>query len=324
MPTFADWVSLPENCSAERAVGRVADALRRERIRSALNPLVLHGPAGSGKSHLVHALIAHISPHAADRTIAVIAAREFVPPGDEPPPSVAEADLTIVEDLQHLPALAVERFTQLVDRCQARDHQLVTTSTVGPAQLTGLPNRLTTRLSSGLVVRLYPLSLDSRRIFLRERASRRGLNLSPDVLEWLANHLPGSGRQLDGAISRLATLTELSRAPLTVETIAEQFRAEADAGRPTVEHIAQRVGRYYRIDPEQLQSADRRRHALLPRQVSMYLARRLTPLSLQQIGAYFGGRDHSTVLHACRKVEDALTRDAALSGAVRQLQAEIG
>src|SRR4051794_14433529 len=102
MPTSADWVSLPENRSAERAVRRVADALRRDRVRPALNPLVLHGPAGSGKSHLVQTLIAHLSRMAPDRTIAVLAAREIVPPGDAPNPSPSDADLTIVEDLQHL------------------------------------------------------------------------------------------------------------------------------------------------------------------------------------------------------------------------------
>jgi chromosomal replication initiator protein len=91
-----------------------------------------------------------------------------------------------------------------------------------------------------------------------------------------------------------------------------------------VERIARRVGDYFRVAPNQLQTRRRSRDALLPRQVSMYLARRLTDLSLQQVGAYFGGRDHSTVLHACRKVEQALGRDVALSGAIRQLLAELG
>src|SRR3954463_10779284 len=127
MPTFADWVSLPENRSAERAVGRVCDTLCRERVRPALNPLVLPGPAGSGKSHLVHALVARLSADAADRTMTTLAAREFVPPGDDPAPSAAVADLTIVEDLQHLPGLAVETFARLVDRCRTRDRQLVVT-----------------------------------------------------------------------------------------------------------------------------------------------------------------------------------------------------
>ncbi|HYT93717.1 MAG TPA: helix-turn-helix domain-containing protein, partial [Gemmataceae bacterium] len=93
--------------------------------------------------------------------------------------------------------------------------------------------------------------------------------------------------------------------------------------RITVERIAERVGGYFRVEPAQLQSRRRYRGVLLPRQVGMYLARQLTGLSLEQIGAYFGGRDHSTVLHACRKVEQALDSDAALSGAVRQLHAEL-
>ena len=90
-----------------------------------------------------------------------------------------------------------------------------------------------------------------------------------------------------------------------------------------MERIAQRVGRYFQVEPRQLQSRARSRNALLPRQVGMYLARQLTELSLQQIGAYFGGRDHSTVLHACRKVEEAMAHDRTLSGAVRQLHADL-
>jgi chromosomal replication initiator protein len=90
-----------------------------------------------------------------------------------------------------------------------------------------------------------------------------------------------------------------------------------------VERIAQRVGRYFQVEPRQLQARSRARHTLLPRQIGMYLARQLTELSLHQIGAYFGGRDHSTVLHACRKVEKALAHDVRLSGAVRQLHADL-
>jgi chromosomal replication initiator protein len=108
-----------------------------------------------------------------------------------------------------------------------------------------------------------------------------------------------------------------------VEMLAEYFGVEAEANRPTVERIVQRVGRYFQVEPRQLQARSRARGTLLPRQIGMYLARQLTELSLQQIGAYFGGRDHSTVLHACRKVEKALACDARLSGAVRQLHADL-
>src|SRR5262249_23326357 len=112
------------------------------------------------------------------------------------------------------------------------------------------------------------------------------------------------------------------RAP-DLETVAAHFRDEADARRPTVERIVQRVGRYFQVEPQQMQSRCRSRQALLPRQGGMYLARRLTKPSPERSGASFGGRAHSTVLHACRKVEQALARDVSLSGAVRQLHADL-
>jgi chromosomal replication initiator protein len=185
------------------------------------------------------------------------------------------------------------------------------------------PGRLSTRLSAGLVVRLHPLSPSSRLVFLRDRIERRGQTVAAEVLEWLATHLPGSTRQLEAALGKLETLGRFSSIAITPETLAEHFREDVDAQRLTVESIAQRVGRYFRVKPDELQARGRGHHALVPRQVGMYLARRLTPLSLQEIGSYFGGRDHSTVLHACRKVEEAITHDAALSGAVHQLQADL-
>ena len=141
-------------------------------------------------------------------------------------------------------------------------------------------------------------------------------------MRWLSDHLAG-GRQLVGAIARLQTLVKLQRQPLDVAAVAAEFREQARTGDLTVRRIAERVGGYFRVEPDELQSRRRYRNALLPRQIGMYLARQLTELSLQQIGAYFGGRDHSTVLHACRKVEQALERDARLSGAVRQIHADL-
>jgi chromosomal replication initiator protein len=193
----------------------------------------------------------------------------------------------------------------------------------GPARLTWLPGRLTSRLASGLVVGLDPPSPAGRRTILGAFARQRDLSVSDAVLDWLAGQATGSFRELEGAATRLETLVRLQGGLLLLEDVQEQFQAESVARRPTVERIVQRVGRYYRIDPGQLQGPSRTRGVVLPRQVGMYLARRLTALSLEQIGAYFGGRDHSTVLHACRKVEEALDRDVSLSGAVRELHADL-
>jgi chromosomal replication initiator protein len=235
-----------------------------------------------------------------------------------------ESDLLILEDLQHLPPRSVDAVSRLLDYRLVRDRQTVVTASLGPGQLTELPRRLTGRLTVGLVVGLGPFSPMSRLTFLQARARRRQVTVDRTILAWLAEQVGGSARQLDGALGRVEALARmLGRAPTLLE-VQEQFQEEAQAARPSVERIIERVGRYFAVEPGQIRSRKRGRNALLPRQVGMYLARVLTPLSLQQIGAYFGGRDHSTVLHACRKVEQAMARDSSLSGAVRQLHADLG
>jgi chromosomal replication initiator protein len=319
-------VSSPENRSALAAVERVADCVCGRQTRRAVNPLFLHGPSGVGKTHLVAGLAARVAERGLGLSVVILTAGDF---DRDPEASTADfaaarqADLVAVEDVHRLSARAVEPVVQLLDRSLARQVQLVFTAAVGPAQLERLPARLTSRLASGLIVGVELLGRASRLEFLRDRVSRKGLKVDSAVLDWLAEHVGGSGRLLDGAVARLETLTRMHGGLLEVEAVAESFRTDADAREATVERIAQRVGRYFRVEARQLQGRDRSRQALLPRQVGMYLARRLTGLSLQQIGAYFGGRDHSTVLHACRKVEQALVDDLALSGAVRELQADL-
>lgn len=335
MQTWANWVALAENESARLAVERVADCVCGRGPRRTINPLFLYGPPGAGKSHLVSALLADVAQRSPDLQTALLSAGDFeallFAEGErEELKAARKADLLVIEDVQHLPARVEESFVHVLDRGLSRGQQLVCTAAAGPAQLEHLPIRLTSRMGSGLVVGLSVLSPDSRRVFLHDRIGRRGLYVAADVLAWLAENLTGSPRQLEGAVARLAELARLDIAPdlpgvgrLSVETLAEHFGVESSANRATVERIAQRVGRYFQVEPRQLQARSRTRGVLLPRQVGMYLARQLTELSLQQIGAYFGGRDHSTVLHACRKVEKALAHDVRLSGAVRQLHADL-
>jgi chromosomal replication initiator protein len=339
MQTFASWISLAENQAARLAVEQVGQSIGGQRSRQAINPLYLCGPTGTGKSHLVSALLAAVVQQAPDLRLSFLPARDLeglflsAPASENRDDDVEDlaaarrADLLVVEDLQHLSTRVVEAFVHLVDSGLRRQQQLVFTALSGPAELTHLPARLTSRLGSGLVVGLAPLGPSSRLTFLQQRAARRGID--PErlgglpVLAWLADHLPGSARQLDGALTRLEERTRLQERPPDWDQLLAEFQIEADRSRPTVERIAQRVGHYFQVQPRELKSRDRSRNTLLPRQVGMYLARQLTPLSLQQIGAYFGGRDHSTVLHACRKVELALRRDIHLSGAVRQLHADL-
>jgi chromosomal replication initiator protein len=323
MATFADWIELPENRSAHEALHCAAACVASRSPRRAVNPLFLHGPAGSGKSHLVAALLDHVSRSAPDRVLASLTAADFDPAAHDDSHPGGQADLIVVEDLHRLPPRAAERLVQTVDRALARQQQLVLTAAVGPGRLTALPARLTSRLASGLVVELPALLPAGRLVVLEQLAARRGLTIERPVLEWLATHVGGSVRQLDGALTRLAELRRLHGQAPDLEAIAAHFHDDDAAHRPTVERIVQRVGRHFQVAPSRIQSRLRRRDALLPRQVGMYLARQLTGLSLQEIGAFFGGRDHSTVLHACRKVEQALGEDLELSGVVRQLHADL-
>src|SRR5439155_20121085 len=157
---------------------------------------------------------------------------------------------------------------------------------------------------------------------LQDKGQRRQVAVRQEVLAWLAEHLSG-GRQLEGALVQLETLARLQPRPLDVATVAQHFQQLVQPNRLTVERIAQQVGSYFRIDPRHLQSRRRTLNVLLPRQIGMYLARQLTDLSLEEIGSHFGGRDHSTVLHACRKIQETLGCDLTVSGAVQQLRAEL-
>jgi chromosomal replication initiator protein len=334
--SFARFVTLPENRTGLTAVRELAHFFATDGTQPVANPLCLLGPTGSGKTHLVHALIRKITSRSPHLLVSMLAAHDFDLAGElwstagagESPDWLRTAkhnDLLVVEDLQHLAPRGSEPLVQLLDYRLARNRPVVLTARLSPQQLgKQLPARLTNRMAAGLVVALEPWQTSSRLLFLQDLAKRRHLSVRHEVLTWLARHFTGGGRMLEGALTRLEALSRLHSAPVDVGMVARHLGDEAAAARPTVERIAQRVGGFFQVEPRRLQSRRRSRHILWPRQVGMYLARRLTDLSLEQIGAYFGGRDHATVLHACRKVEETLQANEMMAGNVRQLQADLG
>jgi chromosomal replication initiator protein len=343
--SFARFITFPENQSALLAVQSLVENIRSGKLQRSPNPLFLHGPPGTGKTHLVTGLAKEFAgsggpgirlmgasdfrePLAPRVEKKKLATNEAAPISSSLLEEIQQCDLFILEDLQHLPLSAAETLVQIIDHRQAHQRPMVFTATMGPRHLAHrgvrFPSRLTSRLTAGLVVALEPLGVLSRQSYLEELAQRSQIALPRAIVQWLSRNLTGGGRQLEGAIGQLTTLNKVGRQPLDLKNVIAHFQVQVDAIRPTVERIACQVGGYFRIETRQLQSRRRYHNALLPRQISMYLSRQLTALSLQQIGAYFGGRDHSTVLHACHKVERAMKKDAVLFGAVRQIHAELG
>ncbi len=320
---LARLLVLPENRFALAALQDILAALAESRGNRLPNPLYLHGLASTGKTHLIQALAAELN--GLDIDVCMWTANDFAEKTDFT--DARDADLWVVEDLQHLPARFVATMIQLLDERCRQGAPTIVTAAQGPSGLRPrgavLPHRLTSRLAGGLVVGLAPLQTPSRRRLLDILSEEAKLQLTPEALAWLAKHLIGGARQMAGAVRQLKTLQALQEKPLALADICAHFRGQVEATASTVQHIAERVSGYFRVKPKLVISASRSRKILLPRQVSMFLARQLTGLSLEKIGSYFGGRDHKTVQHACKKVEQALRSDACLSGIVHQLRAEL-
>lgn len=321
---WSSFILLPENRSALRAMQHLAEELLTTGARSFPTPLLLHGMTGTGKSLLTDCLIRAITTQS-DCTAQVLPAREW----PEDTADLLSCDLIILEDFHHLPVRVAEAVCQILDRRRRYRRPTVITSAAGPAGLKPLPQRLTSRLSAGLVLGLEPVSTTSRRILLQGFAERRNLALSAEVIDWLIARTPGSGaRPLSGRIEQLARLAAGRTEPLDLPTVVQWFApdstGEAVAEPATLDWIVRRVSTLFAVSPDDVIGPSRVRSLAAARQLAMYLARDLTRASLPQIGRFFGNRDHTTVLHACRMVEAALTTDQKLSRTVRELKAELG
>lgn len=333
--TFETFIVGRSNALAHAAAMRVAEAAPGQPL--SFNPLFLHSPAGRGKSHLLNAISWRARQRIADRRVLYITAERFMYhfiaalKGRDTmafKDYFQAVDVLLIDDFQFLQGKTMQQefchtFNSLVDS----KRQVVVAADVPPSQLESIDQRMRSRLAGGLVVDIDAPELELRRQILKARladARRKdpSIDIPEEVVEFLANRITGAGRELEGALIRVVASQQLTKARLTVELAALAVRDLAhttEVVRVRIDDILQVIGRHYNVSRTDLLSPRRDRSIVRPRQVGMYLAKKLTSRSLPEIGKRFGGRDHSTVLHAVRKIEGMLGKDEALAREVSLL-----
>lgn len=330
--TFAHFVVGAGNVLACTAAQRMA-AIETPQF----SPLYLKAATGQGKTHLLHAMgHAYLQSHPRARIFYCSAERfmvEFVQALRqnqmlEFKSRLRGFDLLLVDDIQFIigKASAQEELLYTIDALLAEGKRLVFAADRAPQALDGVEPRLLSRLSMGLVADITPAEIDLRRAILEHRLARFAPNpasghVPADVIEFLARTINRNVRELVGGLNKLIAYAQLTGQAVSLQLAEEQLTdiLSANRKRITIDEIQRTVCQFYRVDRSEMSSKRRNRAVVRPRQVAMYLSKVLTPRSYPEIGRKFGGRDHSTVIHAVRLIEDLRTRDADMDGDVRSL-----
>lgn len=306
------------------------------------NPLMLHAQVGLGKTHLLQA-IAHevqqgVRAGRRPRRILYLTAERFMyrfVAALQSNSALAFKDLLrgidmlLIDDVQFLQGRTMQaEFGHVLNALLDTGRQVIVAADRAPNKLESLDERVRSRLAGGLTVELESLDLDLRKHIMGlkvEAAKRRfpQLEVADEVVSYVASEITGSGRDLDGAMTRLLAHNQLTHAPITVELASRTIRDLVNASEPRkvkIEDIQKIVAKHFNVSRADLLSARRTRTVVRPRQIAMYLAKQLTPRSLPEIGRRFGGRDHTTVLHAVRKVESLMKDDTMIADDVTTLK----
>jgi chromosomal replication initiator protein len=335
--TFETFVVGASNQLAFAAAARVVQAPNGSSL--GVNPLYIHSPAGFGKSHLLNAIAYRIRAGSAGRRVMMLTAERFmygfihaIRQRDTLSfkDQFQAVDVLLIDDFQFLQGRATQQefchaFNSLVD---AR-RQVVIAADVPPAQLDGIDQRMRSRIMGGLVVDIEAPDEELRRRIVGMRhqqmlAKDPGHAVAPEVLGLIAERVTGGGRELEGALNRVLAYQQFNNRPISVDLAGMVLRETSagslgDPGRIKIEDILKVVGRHYNVAKADLLSPRRARTVVVPRQIGMYLAKKLTSRSLPEIGRRFGGRDHSTVLHAVRKIDEQMRSDEKLAKDVAML-----
>jgi chromosomal replication initiator protein len=325
--------------AANRVAFAAAKAVAESDYKTApFNPLYIHAGVGRGKTHLLQATTRAARQSSPGRKVLYLTAEHFMfrfvaalrnqstIPFKE---SLRDIDLLLIDDMQFLQGKSIQQeFCHTLNALIDGARQVVVAADRPPAELEMLDERVRSRLRGGVAFEIAPPDIGLRRAILGTRHAlaqqqNPGLDISETILEYVAQSVVSNGRDLEGALNRLVAQWQFTRQPVTLASAEITLRDLVGAREPRrvrIEDIQRVVARHYNVSKADLLSSRRTRTIVRPRQVAMYLAKVLTPRSLPEIGRRFGGRDHTTVLHAVRKIEGMVAGDKILADEIEMLK----
>jgi chromosomal replication initiator protein len=330
---FENFVVGKPNELAHAAARRVAEACVSPSQTVPFNPLFLYGGVGLGKTHLMHAVAWHVRKRACGRKLIYLSAEKFMyqfiralrfKSTMDFKEQFRSVDLLMIDDVQFISGKdsTQEEFFHTFNALVDQNRQIVISADKSPSDLEGLEERMRSRLGWGLVADLHPTTYELRLGILQSKAEQSGIRIPTKVMEFLAHKITSNVRELEGALNRIAAHVQLVGRDITLESAQEVLHdlLRSNERRVTIDEIQRRVAEHFNIRLGEMTSDRRARAVARPRQVAMYLAKQLTTRSLPEIGRKFGGRDHTTVMHAVRKIEELKASDPMLAEDVELLR----
>ena len=326
--TFDSFVVGSSNQFAHAACARVADAPVQ-----VYNPLFIHGGVGLGKTHLLHAIGNHLVETKPELRVLYISSEKFMTQLIDSlrfkrvhdfKDNFRSVDVLLVDDIQFIAGKKAtqEEFFHTFNALFDARKQIILSSDSFPADIEHLEERLRSRFSWGLVADIHPPDLETRVAILKKKAAMEGMDLQDDVAFFLSEAIQTNVRELEGALIRVFAMASLEKEPVTMALVRDSLRRvskPAERRQASIEEIQNTVSAYYKVRPTDLRSDKRSRTFSHPRQVAMYLCKRLTNHSYPVIGERFGGRDHTTVLYAVGKIQTKQATDANLARELESL-----
>ena len=326
--TFDTFVIGASNRFAHAAAVAVAEAPAR-----AYNPLFVYGESGLGKTHLLHAIGHYARTMFPNVRVRYVNSEEFtndfINSIRDDKASAFQAryrsvDVLLIDDIQFLQGKlqTQEEFFHTFNTLHNANKQIVITSDLPPRELSGFEDRMRTRFESGLLTDVQPPDLETRIAILRKKAIQDRMKVPDDVLEYIATNFSTNIREIEGALIRVTAFSNLNRQPVDLplaEIVLKDVLPNETPNQVTAATIMAVTAAYYAVSMEDLCGASRSRQLVTARQIAMYLCREMTDLSLPKIGQHFGGRDHTTVMHANRKIRELMGERRAIYNQVTEL-----